>query len=254
MDTEKPLAGKTALVTGSGQNIGRAIALMLADAGADIVVNGLRNKASVDTVVGEVEEKGVRAVGIMCDVSDAAQVETMVRKAAEELGSVDICVSNVGLRPHSPFESITVEEWDSIIRTNLSSAFYVARCVVPLMKAKGWGRFVHISGYCGFTGHVTNRAHNVACKAGLHAFSKAIGREMGPYGITANTVVPGAIDTDRDWSQYPQVNVRGIAMRIPVRRWGVADEIAQACLYLCGPNSGFVNGQAIHLNGGEFMF
>jgi NAD(P)-dependent dehydrogenase (short-subunit alcohol dehydrogenase family) len=108
-------------------------------------------------------------------------------------------------------------------------------------------------GFDGFTGHIVNRAYNIAAKAGMHGFSKALGRELGPFGITANTVVPGAIDTERDWSQYPGRNVEATRNAIPVRRIGHVDDIAHASVYLCTTGS-FVNGQAIRLNGGQYMF
>ena len=247
------LDGRVAIVTGSGRNIGRAIALRLAEAGAAVVVNGARSRERVDRVVDEIVAAGGRAIGVMADVGDAEQVERMVERALAEFGRVDVAVSNVGRRLHKPFESITVDDWDSAIRTNLSASFYLARCVVPGMRERGWGRLIQVSGYDGFTGHLVDRAYNVAAKSGMHGFSKAIARELGPHGITANTVVPGAIDTDRDWSQYPGAVVEEVRRRIAVRRWGHVDDIAYACLYLCTTGS-FVNGQAIHLNGGEFMF
>ena len=177
----------------------------------------------------------------------------MVETATAALGPIDIAVSNVGRRLHKPFETITIEDWDWAIRTNLSSCFYLAHQVIPGMKERGWGRVIHVSGFDGFTGHMVNRAYNIAAKAGMHGFSKALARELGPFGITANTVVPGAIDTERDWSQYPTVTRKAVEETIPVCRWGHVDDLAYACLYLCTTGS-FMNGQALHLNGGEFMF
>lgn len=250
---ETNLKGRVAVVTGSGQNIGAAIARRLAEAGAAVAVNGHSSLEAVDRTVAEIRDAGGTAVGIMADVSDSREVERLVQEATAALGPVDIAISNVGRRLHKPFETITVEDWDWAIRTNLSSCFYLAHEVVPSMKARGWGRVIHVSGYDGFTGHLVNRAYNIAAKAGMHGFSKALGRELGPFGITANTVVPGAIDTDRDWSQYPSATREQVENIIPVRRWGHVDDLAYACLYLCTTGS-FVNGQAIHLNGGEHMF
>jgi NAD(P)-dependent dehydrogenase (short-subunit alcohol dehydrogenase family) len=247
------LDGRVAIVTGSGQNIGAAIARRLAEAGAAVVVNGHASAEKVDRTVGEIRAAGGRAVGVMADVSDPKDVERLVAEANAAFGPVDIAVSNVGRRLHKPFETITIEDWDGAIRTNLSSCFYLAHHVVPAMKDRGWGRIVHVSGYDGFTGHLVNRAYNIAAKAGMHGFSKALARELGPFGVTANTLVPGAIDTERDWSQYPTATREAVARTIPVRRWGHVDDLAYACLYLCTTGS-FVNGQAIHLNGGEHMF
>ena len=247
------LEGRVAIVTGSGQNIGAAIARRLAQAGAAVVVNGHSSRDKVDRTVAEIRESGGRAHGIMADVSDPSDVARLVAEANAAFGPVDIAVSNVGRRLHKPFDTITIEDWDWAIRTNLSSCFYLAHHVVPSMKQRNWGRVIHVSGFDGFTGHVTNRAYNIAAKAGMHGFSKALGRELGPFGITANTVVPGAIDTERDWSQYPAFDREAINKMIPVRRMGHVDDIAHACVYLCTTGS-FVNGQALHLNGGQYMF
>lgn len=247
------LEGRVAIVTGSGQNIGAAIARRLAEAGAAVVVNGHASQANVDRTVAEIVAAGGRAIGVLADVSEPKEVARMVETTTSAFGPVDIAVSNVGRRLHKPFETITVEDWDWAIRTNLSSCFYLAHQVVPGMKERGWGRVIHVSGYDGFTGHLVNRAYNIAAKAGMHGFSKALAGELGPFGITANTVVPGAIDTERDWSQYPKTARKTKEEVIPVRRWGHVDDLAYACLYLCTTGS-FMNGQALHLNGGEYMF
>lgn len=248
------LAGKTAIVTGSGQNIGRSIALFYAREGANVVINGHRNQALVEQVVGEVRALGGKALGIMADVADPEAVAGMVRQATEAFGAVDIAVSNVSIRRLQPFLDITVDDWHNTLNTNLNSCFYMARAVIPGMKARGWGRLIHISGVDGFAGHIPTRAHNIVCKSGMHAFAKAIAVEFGEFGITANTVSPGSLDTTRDWSQYPPNWVEMRKAQIPVRRLGTADEIAEACLYLAGPNSGFVTGQVIHVNGGQYMY
>ena len=248
------LVGKTALITGSGRNIGRAIALRLARAGANVVVNGARDREQVDDAVAEIEAAGGRALGVMADVADSQAVARMVDAATAHFGRIDIAISNVGRRLHQPFLQISVEDWQSVLNTNLSALFYLDRAVLPQMQARGWGRLIHISGYDGFTGHLLNRAHNVACKAGMHGLTKAIAREFGPFGITCNTVVPGAINTERDWSQYPNTDVNKVAERIAVRRWGEVWDIAEACLYLASDAARFVTGQALHVNGGEHMF
>lgn len=247
------LRGRTALVTGSGRNIGRAIALALAGAGANVVINGARDRAAVDRVVGEIRDAGGEALGIMADVSEPAAVQAMVDQATGHFGAVDIAVSNVGRRRRQAFTEITVQDWRDIVNTNLNALFYLNAAVVPGMTDRGWGRLVHISGFDGFWGHMTHRAHNVTCKAGMHGLTKALARELGPMGITCNTVVPGAIDTERDWSQYPDTDKTAKTAQIPVRRWGEVEDIAAACLYLVTTGS-FVNGQALHLNGGEHMF
>jgi 3-oxoacyl-[acyl-carrier protein] reductase len=249
----RPFEGRTALVTGSGQNIGRAVALAFARAGANVVINGHRNQAAIEAVANEARGLGAGAISVLADVGDPAAVQTMVDRSVEAFGSVDIVVSNVSTRLHTKFLDISIEEWQRIINSNLSASFYLARATLPLMKERGWGRIIHISGRDGFA-VIPNRAHNVTCKAGVFALSKAIAVEFGPFGITANTVAPGIIDTARDLTQYPHFR-DGYGDRIqeiPVRRVGHVDEIAAACTYLAG--AGFVTGQVLHINGGDAMF
>jgi NAD(P)-dependent dehydrogenase (short-subunit alcohol dehydrogenase family) len=250
----KPFGGRTALITGSGQNIGRAIALAFARLGANVVVNGHRNQAAIDGVAAEARALGVGALAVLADVADAVAVQAMVDQATATFGGVDISVSNASLRLHTPFLDISLEEWRRIIESNLNASFHLARAVIPGMKARGWGRIIHISGRDGFM-PIPNRVHNITCKAGVYAMAKALAIEFGPFGITANTVSPGLIDTTRDWSQYPQFrNGYGERVKeIPVQRVGHVDEIAAACSYLASDAAGFVTGQVLHVNGGDVM-
>ena len=252
--TERALAGRTALITGAGQNIGRAIALAFADLGARVVLNGRRDAAKLEAVSSEISARGGEAMVVLADVGNPEDVQRMIDAAVGVFGSVDISVANAAIRPHQPFLDITVEDWRHVIETNLSSAFYLAKAVIPGMKQRGWGRIIHISGRDGFIVK-ENRAHNVACKAGIHALAKAIALEFGPFGITANTVAPGIIDTSRDPKNYPDwdqvVETRVAAM--PVRRIGTVEDISNACVYLATDAGSFVTGQVLHLNGGEFM-
>src|SRR3954454_16235478 len=244
--------GRTALVTGSGRNIGRAIALAFASQGANVVINGHSDRGRVDDVVRETRELGVEALGVMADVSDPEQVARLVDAAAEAFGAVDIAVSNVGVRRRQPLEEITLDDWHATLATNLHSAFYLDRLVLPAMRERKWGRIIHVSGYDGWTGHIDQRAHNVTAKAGLHGLTKAVAREYGIHGITANTVAPGAIATERDPNEYRHVNVEAIVERLAIKEAGRPEDIAAACLYLSGDAARYVTGQVIHVNGGEF--
>lgn len=247
-------AGRTALITGSGRNIGRAIALALAAGGANVVVNGHRDRAAVDGVVAEIITGGGRAAGIMADVSSHDEVAAMVRQCVDRFGSLDIVVSNVAIRKMQPFLEISPEDWNAVLGSNLNPAFYLARHAIPHMRERKWGRIILVSGFDGFWGHVTQRAHNVTSKAGLHGLAKALAREFGPDGITANTIAPGAIDTVRDWSQYKHQPREKIEAEIPLGRFGRVEEVAEACAFLASEGGGFVSGQAIHVNGGHYMF
>ncbi len=248
------LINKTAIVTGSGQNIGRAIAEMFAREGANVIVNGSRSRDKVDDVVSTITDAGGSAHGIMADVSDPAQFEDMVIETERVFGPTDILVNNVGVRHRMAFEDITPDTWQSVINTNLNSCFYGARLVLPKMRERKWGRIINISGYDGFAGHISNRAANITAKAGMHGLSKAIAREYGVYEITANTVVVGAIETVRDQSQYVHIDLDQVLKNLAIKHGGECDDIAEACLYLAGESGKFVTGTALHVNGGEYMF
>jgi 3-oxoacyl-[acyl-carrier protein] reductase len=247
------LDGRTAIVTGSGRNIGRAIAIELAERGAAVVINGHSDQARLDGVVAEIRAAGGKAIPVMADVSRDEDVKRLVEAAVAGFGGVDIVVSNVAIRRMQPFLEITPEQWDNIVRTNLSASFYLSRHAIPYMLARNWGRLVFISGFDSFFGHVPFRAHSVAAKFGLHGLAKALAREFGAHNITANTVAPGAIDTERDWSQYAHQDKARIEAEIPSHRFGDPFEVAAAVAFLCSEGGGFVSGQATHVNGGQFM-
>ncbi|WP_338665233.1 3-oxoacyl-ACP reductase family protein [Pararoseomonas sp. SCSIO 73927] len=247
------LEGRVALVTGSGRNIGRAVAEAYAAAGARVVVNGHKDRDAIEAVAAGIRERGGEAIAVLADVSDPAAVSAMVAETVERFGGLDITVANVSVRPYQPFLEISLEDWDRVIRTNLSSTFYLARAALPHMVARGRGRLIHVSGMDGFFGNVTHRAHNVTAKAGMHGLAKAIAREFGPQGITANTVAPGPIDTERDWTQYVHQEREQVRAGVPLGRYGGVDEVAGACLFLASDAGGYVSGQVIHVNGGYLM-
>lgn len=253
-DPTRPLAGRAAIVTGSGRNLGRGMILAFARAGADVVVNGHRDRDAIERVADEARALGVRALTVLADVSQPEECERMVAETVAAFGSADIAVANVGLRPRQAFLDISPEDWRRVIETNLSSAFYLARAVLPEMKKRRWGRIVHISGRDGFF-TISHRAHNVTCKAGLHSLAKAIAVEFGEFGITANTIAPGKMDTVRDETHYPGYREAWAeAVKVmPLRRLGTADDVGEACLYLATGGE-YVTGQLLHLNGGEFVF
>lgn len=245
---------RSAIVTGAGRNIGRAIALALASRGISVMVNGRSDRAAVDATVRDISAAGGKAVAHMADVSSHDEVKRMVDAAAGAFGGVDIVVSNVGIRRMQPFLEIGLDDWNSVLGTNLNPAFYLARNAIPHMRKKKWGRLVFISGFDAFWGQVTHRAHSIAAKSGLHGLAKALAREFGPEGITANTVAPGAIDTERDWSQYKHQPREKIEAEIPLGRFGDVKEVAAACAFLASDEGGFVSGQVLHVNGGHYMY
>jgi 3-oxoacyl-[acyl-carrier protein] reductase len=244
-----PLQGKVALITGSGKNIGRCIALTLARDGAMVMVNGRSDKAAVDAVVDEIKAAGGKAAPAMGDVSDPAAAARLAEEA-KALGGVDILVSNAGLRRQTPFLDMKFEEWREILSVALDGAFLLGKAFIPQMVAKGQGgAFVAMSGISTHVG-TPNRCHVSASKAGLEGLMRALAVELAPHRITCNAVSPGAIDTARAASAGP----RPVENRpIPLKRFGTVEEIAAMVRLLVGPEGTFITGQTLHVNGGEFL-
>ncbi len=250
-EERKPLAGKVALISGAGKNIGRAIARTLAADGALIIVNGRSDRGAVDGVVDEIVAAGGKALAAMGDVSDPAQVSRMVERASAETGGIDILVSNAGLRRQTPFLEMGYAEWREILSVALDGAFLMARAVVPDMIRKGGGAIVALSGISTHIG-TPNRCHVSASKAGLEGLMRALAIELAPHRITCNTIAPGTIDTVRGASAGP-VPERLAAGGVPLARKGRPEEIAAMVRLLVGPDGSYITGQTIHVNGGSFL-
>ncbi len=240
------LAGKVALVTGSGRNIGRAIALALAEAGADVVVNARSNREEAESVAEEARRTGVKAIACLADVSDQGAVRAMVGAARRELGPVDILVNCAAVRPSAAFEKMTLQEWRDVTAVILDAAYICANAVIGDMLARGRGTIINIAGQSGQEGS-PNRAHVVAAKAGLMGFTKALAREYANRGITVNAVSPGSIDTTGSASAHAGRRV------IPMERRGRPEEIASICCYLASEDARYITGQTISVNGGSYM-
>lgn len=247
---EQSFAGKVALITGAGRNIGRRIALDLASRGASIVVNGRSDRGAVDEVVAEIDRTGGQAIGAMADVTDQASVERMVADAAAAFGGIDILVSNAGLRRQTPFMEMSLAEWREILSVALDGAFILAKAAVPHMLSRG-GAIVALSGISTHVG-TPNRCHVSASKAGLEGLMRALAIELAPRGITCNCVAPGAVDTVRGASAGALPSTLG-DKGIPLGRKAAMEEISAAVRYLAGPEGRYVTGQTLHVNGGAFL-
>ncbi|HYF09336.1 MAG TPA: SDR family NAD(P)-dependent oxidoreductase [Acetobacteraceae bacterium] len=245
------LAGKVAVVTGAGRNIGRSIALHLARDGAAVVVNGRSNQDAIESVAAEIAALGGQAIAHLADVSDPEAVAGMVRRAADEFGSVDIAVSNAGLRRQTAFLDMSFVEWREILSVALDGAFILAQAAVPHMIRRGGGAIIGLSGISTHVG-TPNRAHVSASKAGLEGLMRALAVELAPHGIRCNSVAPGAVDTVRGASAGAMPSrMRDAAL--PLGRKASVDEIAAVVRMLAGPEGGYITGQTIHVNGGAFL-
>ena len=249
---DQTFAGKVALVTGAGKNIGRTIALDLAMRGASVVVNGRSDRGAVDAVVGEINAAGGQAIGCMADVSDEASTQRMTADAVAAFGGLDVVVSNAGLRRQTRFLDMSLAEWREILSVALDGAFILTKAVVPHMIGRGGGAIVSLSGISTHVG-TPNRCHVSASKAGLEGLMRALAIELAPHNITCNTVAPGMVDTVRGasagWTGPRTLGEAGI----PLGRKATVSEISAAVRYLAGPDGRYVTGQTLHVNGGLFL-
>ena len=243
------LAGKVAIVTGAGRNIGRAIALHLAAAGAAVVVNARSNKAEADAVVAEIKAAGGKAIAVLADVADPAAVEAMAQAALKAFGRIDILVNNASLRREKPIDEMSYAEWREIMDATLDSAFHGVHACLPAMKKNG-GTIINIGGMSAHIGS-KGRAHVMTAKAGIVGFSRALAHDLGAYHITANCVVPGAIHTTRPRTSLNPAHhlTHGTITGEP----GKPDDVAAMVRLLVGPGGRNVTGQTIHVNGGAFL-
>jgi NAD(P)-dependent dehydrogenase (short-subunit alcohol dehydrogenase family) len=247
------VTGRTAVVTGGGSGIGLAIATRLAADGAAVAVLD-RNGDAASQAAAELVASGGRALGLEADVTDRPGVEAAVAEVAAELGPPTILVNNAGLQGFDKFLSITTEQWQRILDVNLTGTFHCCQVVVPYMLDAGWGRIVNISSSSAQGGQQL-MTHYVASKAGVIGFTKALALELGPKGITVNTIPPGFIDTP----MLRSTEAKGLlgegvdrhAALTPVRRVGRPEDIAAACAFLVSEEASYVTGQVIGVNGGR---
>src|SRR5579872_5401036 len=248
MTTE--LAGKVAIVTGAGRNIGRAIALALANDGASILINVRSNSNEAEAVAREVEAMGRKALVHIGDVANADQVRAMAEMAAKQFVRIDILVNNAALRREKAFADMTYAEWREIMNVTLDGTFHCVKACLPYLKQSGAGTIVNIGGLSAHTG-AKDRAHVVTAKAGIIGFTRALAHDLAGDGITVNCVVPGLIGTRRP-KNSPEPAHHLIHQTITGER-GKPEDVAAAVRFLCSPAARYINGQAIHASGGAYF-
>ncbi len=239
------LEGRRALVTGASRGIGRATALALASAGADVVVHYNRQSTAAADACAEIVRLGRRAVALSADVSQPAACERLVREAEAALGPLDVLVNNAGVARPVPVGELTLEHWREALEVNLTSSFVLTQAVLPGMRARRWGRIVMVSSIAAQVGGVVG-PHYAASKAGMIGLMHGYARLLSGEGITVNAVAPALIDTDmvRD-------NPNARPDIVPLGRFGTADETAQAIVLLA--TNGYMTGQTVGVNGGWYM-
>jgi 3-oxoacyl-[acyl-carrier protein] reductase len=239
------LKGRVALITGSSRGIGRAIALALAEAGADIAVNYLTRSAHAQAVESEIVQLERRCVAIQADVSVASDVARLVRAAEDGLGPIDILVNNAGISRPQPIEEITERDWDDVVAVNLKSCFLVTQAVLPGMRERKFGRIINLSSVAAQLGGVVG-PHYAASKAGILGLSHFYACRLAKEGITVNSIAPALVETE-----MVAANPNARPDYIPVGRYGSPAEVAVVAVMLA--RNGYINGQTINVNGGWFM-
>ena len=275
MAIEIDLSGRVAFVTGGSRGLGRADALTLARAGADVVVADLlveselseetdrygalataaRQQGLVHTeeTVGEIRAMGRRALAVRCDVTNRADVDAAVARAVEELGSVDILINNAGTLDHvGQFHNQSPELWERDLRVNLTGAFNCAQAVWPHLRERGWGRIVNMSSVAGTLGGFGQASYSTT-KAGILGLTRTLAMEGGRHGITCNAIVPGIIGTEAFHFANPAMNER-IANRTVFKRPGEPEDIANAVVFLCSDLASYITGVGLRVAGGIDLF
>lgn len=242
------LQGQVALITGAGRGIGKAIALRFAREGADIAVVDL-NGEWAQTTAAEVTTLGRRAFARTTDVSDYDQVQDTVRETVAALGRLDILVNNAGIGKAQPFLQITKENWERHLHVHLFGSFYCAQAAAREMAQRRYGRIINIASVAGLMGPIDLAPYGAA-KAGIIGLTRAAALDLADYGITVNAIAPGPIDTEllRTW---PEEALRERAQHLPIARLGKVEEIAHAALFLASPESAFINGTVLVVDGGS---
>jgi 3-oxoacyl-[acyl-carrier protein] reductase len=244
--TSSELSGRVALVTGSSRGIGRGIALALAQAGAEVAVNGRSRSAHLDSAAAAIVETGRRSIAVAADVSRPDEVERLVHVVEETLGPLDVLVNNAGIATVRTLDAITLEDWERTIAANLSSVFLVTRAALPGMRSRRFGRIINISSGAAQVGGVVG-PHYAASKAGVLGLTRGYAALLAGEGITVNAIAPALVETD----MLRQGDFRVRPDRIPVGRFGTVEEVAQVVTMLA--TNAYLTGQTIHLNGGLYL-
>jgi len=247
------LQGRTALVTGAGRNIGKSIALMYAQEGANVIINNKSNIDELNATAKEIKNLGVDVLAIQADISNEHEVDSMINSGLEKFGTIDILVNNAALRPGTPFIDMEYSDWKKVTGIDLDGAFLCSKLCVPGMIANGWGRIINIAGLMALEGH-EGYTHVSASKMGLVGFTRSLAKELAPHNVLVNCVSPGTIDTTGPrHSQMTREELEELAARryarVPLGRLATVEEISSVCLFLASEGAGYMTGQTMHVNG-----
>ena len=245
------LTGRTALVTGASRGIGRAIALSLAEEGADVAVNYVSSEGAAKEVVERILAMGRKAMLAQADVADYPDTYRMAQEVLKQFGHLDILINNAGINSDKTFVKMDHASWRKVLAINLDGVFNCTKVFIDQMLQQGWGRVVNITSVIGQIGNF-GQANYAASKAGVAAFTKSLAKELAGKGVTMNAVAPGFIETEMV-SGIPEKVQQRLLSQIPMGRFGKADEVSRACVYLCSSDGDYITGAELSINGGLFM-
>jgi 3-oxoacyl-(acyl-carrier-protein) reductase len=245
------LEGRTALVTGASRGIGRAIAVALAEEGADVAINYVSSEAPAKELVEQIQKMGRKAMLARADVADYPDTFRMAYDVLKEFGHLDILINNAGINSDKTFVKMDHASWRKVLAINLDGAFNCTKVFIDQMIEQNWGRVVNITSVIGQIGNF-GQANYAASKAGVAAFTKSLAKELAAKGITVNAVAPGFVETDMVTALPEQVKHK-LLEQIPMRRFGKSEEVARACVYLCSGDGDYITGAELSINGGLFM-
>ena len=247
----KSLENKTVLVTGGSRGIGRAIALAMAEEGANVAVLFAGNRAAADQTAAEIAEKGVKVAVYQCDVASCEETENTVKAILEEFGQVDILVNNAGIVRDGLLLRMKEEDFDAVLNTNLKGAYHMIRHLYSHMMRRKFGHIINISSVVGLMGNAA-QANYAAAKAGLVGLTKSTAKELASRGVTCNAIAPGYIQSDMT-DALPEKAKEAISSQIPMKHTGLPQDVANLAVFLAGHGASYITGEVIRVDGGLAM-
>lgn len=245
------LSNQVAIVTGAGQGMGATMAKLIAEEGGQVVVSDI-NQEKASVIADEISETETQALAVQADVTREEDVKAMVETTIEHYGTISILVNNAGILYPTRIEQITKAEWDRVLEVNLTGTFLCSQMVLKTMKKNRYGRIVNMSSSAGRSVSTLGGAHYTAAKAGVLGLSRALAKEVAPFGITVNAICPGLIDTEMVQAECTPERISAYEASFPIPRLGRPDEVAQLMLFLA-TDSAYITGASIDINGGDLM-